>query len=144
MRSFRNFELIVDDDASTQDLESVVRSIGDPRIRYFRDAVNGGAAAARNTGLAEARGEFIVFHDRDDLWLPGKIERQLALFEKLPPEIGVVRGGVILFGQNRGGRFGSELVCFEPPLQQERLSVDEDQQARLLRRNRMLSIGVQT
>ena len=80
MQSFRDFELIIVDDASTQDIESIVRSIGDPRIRYIRRAVNGGASAARNTGLAEARGEFIAFHDSDDLWLPGKFERQLLQF----------------------------------------------------------------
>lgn len=137
MQSFRDFELIIVDDASTQDIESIVRSIGDPRIRYIRRAVNGGAAAARNTGLAEARGEFIAFHDSDDLWLPGKLERQLAQLEKLPPEIGVVCGGIILYGRDSSRRFGPGLVCFEPPLHQGRLSIDEDQQARLLLRNRM-------
>ncbi len=137
MQSFRDFELIIVDDASTQDIESIVRSIGDPRIRYIRRAVNGGAAAARNTGLAEARGEFIAFHDSDDLWLPGKLERQLALLKKLPSEIGVVCGGVIIYGRDSSRKFGPGLVCFEPPLQQGRLSIDEDQQARLLRRNRI-------
>ncbi len=136
MQSFRDFELIVVDDASTQDLESVVRTVGDPRIRYIRRAVNGGAAAARNTGLAEAQGEFIAFHDSDDLWLPGKLERQLALFEKLPPEIGVVCGNHIMYGRDSRRRFGPGLVCLEPPPQGQ-LSVDEDQQARLLQRNRL-------
>ncbi len=139
MQSFRDFELIIVDDASTQDLEAVVRSIGDPRIRYIRRTVNGGTAAARNTGLAEARGEFIAFHDSDDLWLPGKLERQLALFETLPPEIGVICGHHIIYGRDGDHRHGPWFVCFGPPLK-GRLSVDEDQQARLLSRNR-ISLG---
>ena len=56
--------------------------------------------------------------------------------KKLPPKIGVVCGTHILYGQDSGRRFGPRLVCIEPP-PQGRLLVDEDQQARLLRRNRL-------
>jgi glycosyltransferase involved in cell wall biosynthesis len=137
VQSFCDFELIVVDDASSEDIESVVRSIGDPRIRYIRHTVNGGASAARNTGLAEARGEFIAFHDSDDLWLPGKLKRQLEQLQKLPPEVGVVCGGVIIYGRDLGGKFGPGLVSFEPPVHEGQLSINEDQQARILQRNRV-------
>lgn len=137
VQSFRDFELIVVDDASSEDLEAVVCSMGDPRIRYIRHTVNGGASAARNTGVSEARGEFIAFHDSDDLWLPGKLERQLEQLRKLPPEVGVVCGGVIIYGRDIGGRFGPGLVSFEPPLSEGQLSIDEDQEARILQRNRI-------
>jgi glycosyltransferase involved in cell wall biosynthesis len=135
-QSFRNIELIVVDDASTEDLASVVLSISDPRIRYIRRAVNGGAAAARNSGLAEARGDFIAFQDSDDLWLPMKLERQLALFEKLPSDVGVICGNLIIYGRDSRGRFGPGRVSYGPP-PNGRLSLEEDQQARLLRRNRI-------
>ena len=66
-----DLELIVVDDASNEDIEGLVAGIGDGRVRYIRRPVNGGAGAARNTGIAAARGKFIAFQDSDDLWLPG-------------------------------------------------------------------------
>src|SRR5262245_43848936 len=91
-QSYTNLELIVVDDASSEDVESIVRSIDDPRVIYERRNSNGGAAAARNTGLGLARGKFIAFQDSDDLWLPGKLERQVALLLSLPLRIGIVSG----------------------------------------------------
>src|SRR5262245_44206142 len=99
MQSHTDLEVIVVDDASTEDIEALVRSIGDDRVRYVRRNSNGGAAAARNTGLAEARGSYIGFQDSDDLWLPDKLSRQLSAFETLPNEIGVVTGGKIVYGR---------------------------------------------
>src|SRR5437870_5691947 len=75
-QSITNLELIVVDDASTEDIEGLVSDIRDDRLKYIRRAVNGGAAAARNTGLAAATGDYIAFQDSDDLWLPGKLETQ--------------------------------------------------------------------
>jgi len=95
-QSFRDLELIVVDDGSTENLKAVVETINDPRLSYVRRAMNGGAAAARNTGLLEARGEFIAFQDSDDIWLPGKLQRQLDLFLILPQSIGI---GIMVRGE---------------------------------------------
>jgi glycosyltransferase involved in cell wall biosynthesis len=70
-------EVIVVDDASTDDLAGALAPFGD-RVRLLRHAGNAGAAAARNTAIATARGEFLAFLDSDDVWLPGKLMRQLA------------------------------------------------------------------
>jgi glycosyltransferase involved in cell wall biosynthesis len=80
-QSYRNLELIVVDDGSTDETERLVHSIEDDRIRYVsRD--NGGPAAARNAGIEVAAGELIAFQDSDDEWLDGKLERQVeALFD---------------------------------------------------------------
>jgi glycosyltransferase involved in cell wall biosynthesis len=115
-QSFADFELIVVDDGSKQDIKSVLDTITDPRLRYIRRARNGGAAAARNTGVAAAKGQFISFQDSDDLWLPGKLERQLALFAQLPADIGVVTSHRIIYGRDAQFRFGSERVCVAPSL----------------------------
>ena len=70
---YNDFELLIVDDGSTDDTEAVVRSIGDPRIRYLRRD-NGGPAAARNTGIDAARGRYIAFLDSDDRFAPEKLQ----------------------------------------------------------------------
>jgi glycosyltransferase involved in cell wall biosynthesis len=89
-QSYRNLEVILVDDCSTDDIEAAVKAIGDPRVRLVRRQKNGGAAAARNTGLAAANGNLIAFHDSDDICTFDKIERQVALLKGLPDDyIGV-------------------------------------------------------
>jgi glycosyltransferase involved in cell wall biosynthesis len=81
-QTFGRWELIIVDDGSTDDTREVVQSLAntDARVRYVRRP-NGGQAAARNTGLAEARGPLVAFLDADDLWLPGKLAAQLDVLE---------------------------------------------------------------
>ncbi|MFM7023002.1 MAG: glycosyltransferase family 2 protein [Flavobacteriales bacterium] len=80
-QSFQDFEIIaVDDGSSDQSLENL-KKLPDPRIKIIRQE-NAGAAVARNTGVKEAKGEYIAFLDSDDLWAPGKLQLQLdALLE---------------------------------------------------------------
>lgn len=65
-----SFEVVVVDDGSREDVGSVVEALGDPRVRWFRQAPSG-VSAARNAGAAAARGDYLVFLDADDLALPG-------------------------------------------------------------------------
>ena len=75
-------EIIIVDDGSTDDTESVVRGLEGP-IRYFRKP-NGGAASARNLGIREARGPLIALLDTDDVWLPEKNARLVDVLETRP------------------------------------------------------------
>ena len=74
-----DLEVIVVDDASTDNTGEVVKAIGDTRIRYIRCERNAGASAARNTGIAAAAGRFVAFLDSDDVWMPEKLTLQLAV-----------------------------------------------------------------
>ncbi len=70
-------EVIVVDEASTDDTVEMVRSIADPRVRLVRHEVPLGKSAARNRGIAESIGDWIAFLDDDDLWAPDKLRLQL-------------------------------------------------------------------
>jgi glycosyltransferase involved in cell wall biosynthesis len=92
-QTYQDFEIIVIDDASTDNTEELIFSLGNGRIRYVRHEKNKGCAAARNTGIKVARGEFIAFQDSDDEWLPEKLEKQMKVFETAPKNVGVVYTG---------------------------------------------------
>ncbi|HEX6142224.1 MAG TPA: glycosyltransferase family 2 protein [Geminicoccaceae bacterium] len=80
-----DFELVAVDDGSSDRSAAIVAEFAalDPRVRLIRQA-NAGGAAARNRALAEARAEWIVNLDHDDLMLPRRIERQLAFLRRHP------------------------------------------------------------
>lgn len=81
-QDFRDLELIVVDDGSIDDTAEVLRGYG-AALRVISQA-NAGMSAARNAGIAAARGEFLAFLDADDWWLPGKLSRQVALLREQP------------------------------------------------------------
>lgn len=80
-QTYEDLELIVVDDASTDNTQELVAGIRDPRIKYIRHDQNRGGAAARNTGINASEGEYIAFNDSDDEWLVEKLEKQVALLE---------------------------------------------------------------
>ncbi len=78
-QTYTNWELLIVDDCSTDNTVSVVSGfLHDPRIRFLQNAHNSGAALSRNYALREARGKWIAFLDSDDVWVPEKLEKQIA------------------------------------------------------------------
>jgi len=93
-QTFTDFEVIVVDDGSTDNGAAIVAEYPDARFRLVAQA-NAGPGAARNAGLAQARGEFIAFLDADDEWLPDYLQESVRLLESLGSEVAAVTCGYI-------------------------------------------------
>src|SRR5688500_7386568 len=72
-----NLEVIVVDEASTDDTTAMLATVADARVRVIRHETPLGVSSARNRGASEAHGEWLAFLDDDDLWAPDKLARQL-------------------------------------------------------------------
>lgn len=81
-QTYINWELLIVDDCSNDNTMAILDKVSDNRIRIYKNENNLGAAASRNRALQEARGQWIAFLDSDDLWLPGKLEKQIAFMKK--------------------------------------------------------------
>jgi glycosyltransferase involved in cell wall biosynthesis len=117
-QELRGFELIVVDDGSTDDTPRLLEGYGEA-VRTLRRE-NHGVSAARNAGIAAARAELIAFLDSDDLWLPGKLRRQVEFFTSHPKalicqteELWVKNGRRVNPGKRHRKRGG---MIFEPSL----------------------------
>jgi len=82
-QTYRDWELIIVDDCSTDNTDEVVKSFQeDQRILYLKNEKNSGAAVSRNRALREAKGRWIAFLDSDDLWMQDKLSKQIAYMEE--------------------------------------------------------------
>jgi len=92
-QSFHGWELLVVDDGSVDDTESVVASFDDARIQYIRHRCNRGQSAAQNTGIARARGDWISFLDSDDEWEPDKLSCEAERICSVGDSVGLLYCG---------------------------------------------------
>lgn len=87
-QTFEDFELILVDDASTDNSFTILKTISDPRIQILQHEKNRGIGKALNSGLALAKGKYIIRMDADDIAYPNRIAHQVDFMEK-NPQIGV-------------------------------------------------------
>ncbi|HRH36885.1 MAG TPA: glycosyltransferase [Flavobacteriales bacterium] len=122
--SFTDIEVLVVDDASTDEGPERVRAIGDPRVRLLTTTTNGGRPTAANRGYDAARGEFIAVLDADDVMHSDRIKRQVEFLDG-HPDVGAVGSSLSVFGEKaeqwnwassdeeaRGRMLFSDPVCY--------------------------------
>ena len=100
-QTYRNWELLLVDDGSNDASSSTARRYADrypERVRYLEHPAhaNRGMSASRNLGIQHAKGEYFAFLDADDVWLPNKLDRQVAIMEE-QPEAAMVYGATELW-----------------------------------------------
>jgi len=105
-QDFKDIEVLVVNDGSTDDTSDVVGKLAkqDDRLLLIEHDRNRGEAAARNTGVREARAELIAFLDSDDEWLPGKLHAQVAALRGAPPSVGAITSRVVMVSPNSSER----------------------------------------
>lgn len=81
-QSYSEWELVIVNDGSTEDISSIVEKYEDHRIRYLTHQTRRGAAEARNTALREAQGQWIAFLDSDDVWEENKLAKQIGFMKQ--------------------------------------------------------------
>ncbi len=99
-QSYRNFELIVINDGSSDNSEELIRSIKDPRINYFKNDVNLGLIQTLNKGIDLCNGDYIARMDADDISLPDRLKKQVEFMNK-NREVGVCGSDYIHFGKGK-------------------------------------------
>jgi Glycosyl transferase family 2 len=93
-QSFADWELIVWDDRSTDASAAIVAAYKDPRMRYLLSPHDTPLGKARSDAIQHAGGEWLAFLDQDDVWLPNKLQKQMALAEE---GVGLIYGRTIRF-----------------------------------------------
>lgn len=123
-QTFADWEMIISDDCSTDDTLKVIEPYlnSDARIKYICNDKNSGAAITRNNALRVAQGRWIAFLDSDDLWMPEKLEQQIAFMESNDyafsyheyEEISEAGEplGVYVSGKRRVGKFDMFACCW--------------------------------
>jgi len=100
-QSFKDFELLIIDDASTDNSGEIVKNYQDPRIKYVQNYDNLGVARTLNRGLDMVTGDYIARFDGDDISAPKRLERQFSYMEK-NHDIGVVSSWYDMIGRYKG------------------------------------------
>ena len=103
-QTLEDIEVIIIDDASTDDTRQIIAAFHDPRVRCIRHEMNQHLATTRNTGIANARGEYVALLDDDDELLPNALEELSALLDASPPDAGLAYGLTILVDEGAGTR----------------------------------------
>jgi len=123
-QDFRDLELIVVDDGSSDETAEVIAGLEDARVRVIVHETNRGVGAARNTGIDAANGEIVAFQDSDDEWLQGKLSAQVRAIEAEGEDCVLVYCTKIVYGRDENYRRGQRRVVCVPGPEVTELSGD--------------------
>ncbi|WP_422006237.1 glycosyltransferase family 2 protein [Roseivirga pacifica] len=93
-QTYQNFELLIIDDCSSDNSVQLISELNDERIRLIKHTTNKGAAEARNTGIANAKGTFISLLDSDDFYEKTFLEKSVSFFDTKEEQVGFIWTGV--------------------------------------------------
>lgn len=99
-QTYQNWEIIFWDNQSTDDSATIFKSYADAKLRYFLSPEFTKLGHARNLAVQQAKGEWIGFLDCDDVWLPEKLERQVAIILDEDQSLGLVYGQMLVIGED--------------------------------------------
>jgi len=109
-QTYKNFEMIIINDASTDDSMDEVSKFDDPRIRVFqRNEPGPGGYAARNLGIEKANAEWIAFLDADDVWLSEKLAKQICYIKEAKENIVGLATGSYIFDFERNTKLSEHI-----------------------------------
>lgn len=120
-QSYTNWELVIVDDGSTDETETLIAELGDPRIRFHKAGKIGLGIRLKHIGIQLCEGDFIAFIDSDDLWMPDKLAKQVAAMQHFPAAAFSITGGfnfhtkeepVEYFYPDRGGVYFGNIFPF--------------------------------
>jgi len=100
-QTYKDFDFLIINDASTDNSEDVILSFTDPRIKYHLNEMNLGSIGAPVKGMNMSETEYIARIDQDDIWLPAKLEKQIQIMDA-DPQIGICGTSIELFGDRSG------------------------------------------
>jgi glycosyltransferase involved in cell wall biosynthesis len=140
-QTFRDFELIVLDDGSTDDTPNILGALQDPALRVVRKS-NSGVADTRNQGLGLARGELVAFLDADDLFTPENLAHKVRFLDE-HPDVGLVHSEIYFFNESGNLRTHGRAECqgsVLAPLLEFKAMVNSPSSA-LIRRELLARVG---
>ncbi len=107
-QTFTDFEFIIlNDSPDNTEIESIVKSYKDKRIKYHKNTKNIGITESRNKLMGFARGDYLAIFDHDDISLPMRLEKQVAYLDA-NPDVGAVSSNALWFPQNTKTNFPTE------------------------------------
>ncbi len=113
-QTYTNFEILVVDDASTDNTSTIVKQFKDERITYTCRDVNQGNAAAKNSGISQARGQYIAFLDDDDEYLPNFLSSMQAALSIASHDVGFLWCGVQNIIDTPTGEIPTDIDLWQP------------------------------
>lgn len=116
-QTYADTEILVIDDASTDNTREIVEGIGSPKVRYIRHEKNQGCSSAYNTGISAAQGRFIAILDSDDIWKPDYLEQQVGFLDR-HPEADLVFCDIAIHGESTDEPSTIALMTFFPRMLQ--------------------------
>lgn len=145
-QTFTDWELICWDDRSTDESAQIISRYTRDRVRYFLSPDETPLGQARDAAIREAQGEWLAFLDQDDIWLPDKLQKQIALVDG-DPGVGIVYGRTVMFSAHGAQRDFDHRHEFQPLPEGnifERLFIDScfiSMSSSVLRRSAVEEIG---